>query len=851
MSARLKAGRRAPGSLRSRYITLTLVTAIVVISVVLAFYKDIISTKRNIAEQLSVIQEDHNTLNRVKIDLLEIYRNIDLFLLDPSQGDHADTANRLISSSIEKVKNFSIRHHLDGEEVRQEAEQLAGKLSALKESVTALTELRMDLRRQYPGMSISAFEMTEPQLHVSNSLLILIEEIESGSLNPVSPEIYSLLLKSYALWALEVSQVRIYMANRLASFSTELLLSQATSLKPLHQKFLNNIETLKQLYSTEDSFEWPMAIKAIDENAAKWISLFEKMRAVSESERWRGDSHTMKTLIIPLTDEVSSSIATLEKWLTRQEDAVVEHYRRSTDTLSTLLFSIIGLFILFTLGLIFSLDMMVFRPIASVTEALRSKAYNHESPDLIDSDSREIRYLIDAFQHMDAEVNQRQNALEHQALHDFLTGLPNRFMLNQRIEYQILTSARSQQPFTLFLMDLDNFKDINDSLGHAAGDILLHKVADTLSHAVRKIDTVARLGGDEFAILLPDMGRDDSQKLANDILHTQQQPFYLEGKLINVGLSIGIVSYPSDGTDIKSLLQHADIAMYHAKRQKSGFAFYNSNKDFFHENRLSLITDLKNAIANDHLALHFQPQIDVKRNRVCGAEALLRWPHPKHGDIKPDKVIDLAEYAGIINQLSLWVLEQAIEQCATWHTCGHHIDVSVNLSVQDLANPHLTRQIGQLLTQYRLPPYHLTLEITENGMMENPVRSIDILKSLSQMGINLAIDDFGTGFSSLSYLKKLPVNVLKIDKSFVLDMDRNESDEIIVQSTINLGHNLGLKVVVEGVDHHEVLEMACHYGCDQVQGFFFGQPQTADLFIEFLEKSRTGLADLAPAKLPA
>lgn len=851
MSARQNDGQRNPGSLRSRYITLTLLLAIIVISVVLLFYKGIISTKQNVAEQLLVIQEDHSTLNRIKIDLLETYRNIDLFLLDPSQGNHADTAHSLISSSLVKVREFALRHRLGDLDVRQEAQRLATKYSNLKESVTALTELRMDIQRQYPGMSISAFDMTGPQQQVINSLLILIQEIESGNLIPESKELYPLLLKSYTLWTRAISQMRIYMANRLASFSTELLLSQANSLENLHNKFLEDVERLGWLYTTEDSFEGETAIRSIEKSARQWMNLFEQVRAVSESDKWRGDSHTMKTVVIPLTDEISSSISKLESWLSTQENGVVEQHRKNTDTLSTLLFSIIGLFMLFALGLILSLDMMVFRPIASVTEALRSKAYNHKSPALIDSDSREIRYLIEAFQQMDAEVDQRQDALEHQALHDYLTGLPNRFMLNQRIEYQLLTSAQSNQPFTLFLMDLDNFKDINDSLGHAAGDILLHKVAMELSQTVRKIDTVARLGGDEFAILLPDMARDESQKLAKAILHTLQQPFKLEGKLISVGISIGIVSYPSDGTDIKSLLQHADIAMYHAKRQKTGFSFYNSKEDFFHENRLSLISDLKDAIENDDLDLHFQPQIDVKTNRVCGAEALLRWHHPTHGEIKPDKTIELAEYAGTIHQLSLWVIGTAMKECAAWHAAGHNISVSVNLSVLDLANQNLSGEIGALLKQYRLSPFYLTLEITENGMMENPGHSIDMLNGLSQMGINLAIDDFGTGFSSLTYLKKLPINTIKIDKSFVLDMDINESDEIIVQSTINLGHNLGLKVVIEGIEHHELMEMASHYGCDQAQGFFFGRPQQGDEFLQFLEKSRNGFDSLAPAKRPA
>jgi diguanylate cyclase (GGDEF)-like protein len=437
---------------------------------------------------------------------------------------------------------------------------------------------------------------------------------------------------------------------------------------------------------------------------------------------------------------------------------------------------------------------------------------------------------------MDDEVSQRQNALEHQALHDHLTGLPNRFMLNQRIQYQLLSSERVSQPFTLFLMDLDHFKDINDTLGHSAGDCLLIEMAQRINSLVRKSDTVARLGGDEFAILLPDSDHKTSVKLATAISESISKPFHLNEHKVNVTVSIGIVSYPDDGDDAMGLLQHADMAMYVAKRRRSRFAHYEADQDFYSSERLELINDLQNALKKNQLELYYQPKIDTVCEKITGAEALLRWRHDKFGYVPPDKIIELAEHIGIIHKLSLWVLEEAISRCGQWHKKGQALSIAVNLSVRDLSNPGLCDQVAKLLEENQLASEFLTLEITESVMMENLALSIEILNRLNHMGINISIDDFGTGFSSLAYLKRLPVKELKIDKSFVMDMDTDESDEVIVQSTINLGHNLGLKVVAEGIESRHVMDMVKKLGCDSLQGYFFGKPQNGEDFDAMLQQ---------------
>ena len=823
-----------PPSLRSRYFSLTLLLGFIIVSALLFILNDIISTKQQLTNRLSGIHKQLSRLESIHDNQLNFYRHIDLFLLDPSQGNHATQTHDLIDNSIEI--SIQLIDFFQNKDLRltRDIESLVEKLSLLRANLFDLTESRMDITRQYPAMAISAQQMAIPSQAIGTNIRILIDEIEDEELTPESEKLYPLLLKTNTVAVSLTSQVRIYLANRLASFSKDLLVSQAISVYEFHQQFITNINQLTTLYKNEDSFEATTLLKNLKVDSLEWIALFEEVRKISESDSWRKDSYLMINKIIPLTDKISASIHNLESLLLLKEGGENELLRKNNDTLTLLLIFIIALFLFFISTLILSLDRMVFKPVSSVAEALKYKAFNKVSPLLLTAKSKEVGDLIEAFNEMDNQVNRRQNELEHQALHDYLTGLPNRFMLTQHIEYQLKNNNRTKRVFSLLLMDLDNFKDINDSLGHTTGDMLLVKVAQRLTERMRKSDTVSRFGGDEFVILLPETTLDSSYELAKIINKSFEEPFLISEHTITIGMSIGIVSYPDDGEDVLTLLQHADIAMYNSKQNHTQFSHYEDSQDFYNLNRLALINDLRNAIDNDVLALYYQAQFKSDGKTLTGAEALLRWDHNQHGFINPEKIIELAEYANIIHLLSIWIIRQAVEQCARWHHMGKKVTISINLSVRDLSNPTLCEQISQILKQYQLPSEYLILEITENGMMENPANSIEVLENLNNMGVNLSIDDFGTDFSSLAYLKQLPVNELKIDKSFVLDMDTNENDKIIVQSTINLGHNLGLKVVAEGIERHRHLEIARQFGCDQVQGYLFCKPLNSDQFIKFL-----------------
>ena len=417
----------------------------------------------------------------------------------------------------------------------------------------------------------------------------------------------------------------------------------------------------------------------------------------------------------------------------------------------------------------------------------------------------------------------------YQALHDSLTGLPNRALFYDRVEQAILDAKRSDHPVAVLLIDLDRFKEINDSLGHHIGDLLLRKIGPSIAAILRESDTVARLGGDEFAVVIPRLeGVQHAVEVAGRIEKALERPFVLEevvGELsLDIEASIGIAVYPEDGADVATLIQRADVAMYVAKESHSGVEVYAGERDRHSAQQLAMLGELRRAIDEKELILHYQPKADMRTGEIKGAEALLRWNHPKRGLILPDQFILPAERTGLIGPLTLAVLDQALEQCRSWMDQRLELSVAVNLARRNLLDPAFPEEVAQLLTKWGVPAHLLDLEITESSIMSDPGRAADCLTKLSAMGITLSLDDFGAGYSSLAHLKRLPVAEIKIDKSFVISMRRDDNDKVIVRSTIDLAHNLGLKVTAEGVESVELWRELSHLRCDVAQGYYMSRP---------------------------
>ena len=425
---------------------------------------------------------------------------------------------------------------------------------------------------------------------------------------------------------------------------------------------------------------------------------------------------------------------------------------------------------------------------------------------------------------------------ERQALHDSLTGLPNRALLHDRIKRQISDDDRLGRRAVVMLTDLDHFKEINDTLGHHVGDELLKLVATRLKGALREDDTVARLGGDEFAILAPHL-RDVAEgwRLAERLTRALDEPFAIDGVRLDVRASIGLAFFPDHGDDVDTLIQRADVALYAAKETRGSVAVYDPRRDPHPLQRLALLSELRQGIENDQLVLYYQPKADAATGKVSSVEALVRWQHPRRGLIGPDEFVPVAENTGLIGQLTLVVLEKALRTVRAWDRLGLTLSISVNLSVRHLNDLDLPNQVRTLLTRFGVEPERLTLEVTESTIMADPTRSVTVLGMLRDLGVQLAVDDFGTGYSSLAYLKRLDVDELKIDKSFVQNLGASESDAVIVRSTIELGHNLGLRVVAEGVEDAATWRLLQALGCDSVQGYFLSRPVPDKELVRWLQ----------------
>ncbi len=443
------------------------------------------------------------------------------------------------------------------------------------------------------------------------------------------------------------------------------------------------------------------------------------------------------------------------------------------------------------------------------------------------------------------ERKEQMAALEYQALHDALTDLPNRTLLSDRVSQAILHAQREGSRLALVLTDLDRFKEINDTLGHQNGDLVLQQVATRLRNALRESDTIARLGGDEFAALLPGVDVTQATNIVRKLISALEEPLMIDGQSLHVGASFGVTMYPEHGEDEGILMRHADVAMYIAKRANLGYTIYDSSKDQHSLRNLALVGELRGGIDRGELILYYQPKVSLATGKVVGVEVLVRWHHPSYGLMFPDSFIPLAEQTGLINPLTQWVIKAALAQCGQWQALGMCVPIAVNLSVHNLLDAQFADQVAAALANMPSDSRcRICLEITESAMMADPVRALAILNTLNEMGINLSIDDFGTGYSTLSYIKQLPVNELKIDKSFVMGMNLGEDDAVIVRSTIDLAHNLGLKVVAEGVEDAATYNMLAKLGCDVAQGYYISRPLPPEDILVWLQSSQWPLDEM-------
>lgn len=821
--------------LRLRY-SLTAAVVVLLLLIALVFtYRYITRISHENSQSLILIGQVNKQLNGLRTSIRKVEVGLQDLLSTSGNDQHAAIKQHLAAATahIAQLYNDPVLRRLPG---FTDVATLHTKISLLTIHLERLLRKRQDPAWVYPALPLIAGTMNDNNREFEGALALALAEVTEQLDEPKQLRIYQQLMKIRGLWRRLILDFRVKMIN-FAGVATQPAEPDDRDLEQVYTLLSDAIGWLRDnpLNATY-GLETEAAIPLLVDSAHSWHDSLAEVQQLRAAGLWRADINYVRQHIRPLQDQIDLGLQRLAAWVaTWSEDNAIAS-EAAARHINHILWLVAALVLALVIIAYLVLDRSLLRPLSQISESLGADLESTNPLPLSAHGSPEIATLVNAFERLRVQIQHRQQALEHQALHDDLTGLPNRSLMQDRLDQGLRQAIRSNTELGLLFLDLDRFKEINDSLGHQAGDLILQRVATRLRGLLRDSDTVARLGGDEFAIILPQLDRAAALEVAEKIAHELDRPFNLDGKLLYLGASIGIVTAPRDGVDANDLIRRADSAMYRAKRSNRSYAFFNSDDPALSAG-LFLTSELREALsAGDALSLRYQPRLDLHRRQIIGAEALLRWQRRPEEWVSPEYTVQLAEQANLIDELTAWVLERALGDCARSHRTGRPFNVSVNLSTCNLDDHELPLKLARMLERHRLEAQYLTLEITENAVMANPENARHILQQLAELGVTLSIDDFGTGFSSLAYLKLLPVHELKIDKSFVINMDENKNDAVIVQSTIDLGHNLGLQVIAEGVETEQTLQVLQQRGCDQAQGYFIARPLPLPDFIAMLSQ---------------
>lgn len=826
-------------TLKGRYLLVSVTLAVLAITGAWVAYLNVFNTNQITTKHITAHSQIIKRTNQLRDAIWKTEESLKIYMLSPSDQQKKTMIKHLklaLQTSRELTKLAWIRE--TGQIKTTEA--LTKDIITLSSAIDQVTRIRTNIELLFPGMKLMRDVLSlKNEGFYTQATLAMDEVANSTAKEKTKPKPYE---ECRHAWSQMISVFRLFLVIKAGIFGDpeEGLKAQAANIELAYGQVEKYLEQLEQSeLRGEMDLQATESLRNMRQYARDWYAGYKALEQISASEDWRADIPFIKNTITPLFDDIWQGLSELNRHIETVTVQDISTLGSLAETITQSLWGfVVILLILIILGQIY-LHRMILTPISLVVKALKSElsGRNHPQYKLPNIQLHEIQELINAFSEMDNQIRTRESQLEHQALHDDLTNLPNRTYLVQRIDTLIRDTFENNGSFALLLLDLDRFKEVNDALGHKVGDLVLQTMGNRLVKSLRNMDFVARLGGDEFAILLPGANIDYAESVAKITGDAIDQDVYVNEYKLYVGSSIGLAIYPEHGENSQTLIQHADIAMYIAKHSNKNYAVYDNALDLHSPERLSLVTDLRKAIDNKTLELYYQPKVDLRSGETRSVEALLRWNHPTRGFISPFELVTLAEHTGLIKPLTSWVLEEACKQCAEWHKRDIYLKIAVNLSVWNLQDPNLYEQIRDCIQTWGITPDCLELEITESGMMADPANALKILTQLSGLGVQLSIDDYGTGFSSLSYLKQLPVDYLKIDKSFVMNIYSDDNDAVIVRSTIDLAHNLGLKVIAEGVETQDIWDILEILRCDYLQGFFMCKPIPAAELEEWLSST--------------
>ena len=828
----------AKTSLRFQYITASIIVVMLflIATLVASFYFK--SITHDNTRQLHI----YDTLN-IRVDSLRdavwvADKSLYMVLSDAKDINQDEVRSRFfeIKSRLDEIEAIP---DINDPRLKEQFQATRKAYQALNKKVMRLLELRKDINWLYPMLPFISTTLLESNRNFETALRQAVNETNEVNDKKYFKRVSPILSELQNAWRLQILDFRGSLIRFIGLNVRNI--SQEKDIENYHKQIMRKLKYLKKI-SEKGELELltEVAVDDMLKYAEKWYQDYHKMLKIRHEKKWRSDIHFIRTEIQPLQRDLSNELGKLEKYLRQKSIQNTHIIDNVMGKIFIELWGMTAVAILFVIVIYLKLNKSILKPIEQIAENLAENTTYTENLKLPGKSGREIDVLVSAFNNMRKQVHHREMVLEFQAMHDSLTGLPNRALLQDRLEQAIHHAERNNSGISLLLLDLDRFKEINDTLGHPVGDIVLRKVSRRLEECLRATDTVARLGGDEFAILTSDTEESKINAFIERIVRKIEKVINVGDQKLYVGVSVGVASYPEHGKDADTLIQHADVAMYSAKRENRNQAFYRSDQDYYSADNLTLLADLKSELKSpsSRLSLKFQPQLDTFSGEVTTLEALLRYEHPQQGKLSAEQVIRMAEQSGLISELTQWVIKESIRQYNLLNK--EKITLSINLSVWNLQDAELIPFISRTLHEQRVKPEQIVFEITESAVMNDPERSRQVLQILSEMGIGLAIDDYGTGFSSLAYLKLLPVKYLKIDKSFVVDMMEDENDAIIVRSTIDLAHNLGLSVVAEGVETQEIMAILRALGCDYVQGYYISRSLSADKvqqwFLDYAEK---------------
>lgn len=829
---------KIPGldSYRARYAAVSLLACLALMSIAYLSWNQFSQTTES---QISAIAQRSETTSLLvdvqgRLNLLETY--LQRIVIEPKTDD-IDAVMRTTGELDVRMRTLV---DFLGPGVAGVTDSLIAKTQHLSDEVAQLLQVRQEVDRWFPAMRLLREEMYPTSQAMLGELQGLMQEAENGASVGQQLALIESVTNLRRIWFAMVEEMHHFIAYRFGVFvgdGESANIDYSASINYLADKVGEHLAGLRLIY-TEEAFGLDSArrMEQLELYYLRWLSASKQVFVVMDDKVWRRDLQLLRENITPILSSMHEQLAQIDLRLDEDSAFAIKRLTQTARRLSESTLSIALVGMLLILGAYLYINRNLLKPIAQTALALKEEARGAVDVRPPPAHLRETRDLVEAFGEMRRQVHQRQRYLDHIAHHDALTQLPNRALFRDRLEHALEIALRGESQVGLMFLDLDQFKHVNDSLGHLVGDELLRTVAERLVSLVRNSDTVARLGGDEFAILVEGIAqRDDMSVLAEKILHVVEQPMVLDGQQLQTSVSIGIATAPHDDISAEYLIRDADAAMYEAKRQgRADYRFFSGELTSKATEALLLENQVRQAAETGEYTFHFQPIISGVTGELFGFEALLRWEHPTRGMLYPDEFFTVLDQTGVITTVIDPLLEQAISfQQEQLRQHGEKVVLAINLSVRLLNDTRFRKRILERLIARDFLPESLLLEITEDTLMQDLVDAEVFLQQAKTLGARVALDDFGTGQSSLSHLRQFPFDFIKIDREFIRHAETDKNDASLVQAIVQLGHAFGIQVIAEGVEKESQLAFLQSLGCDYLQGYFIGLPKHAEHMVEF------------------